>query len=480
MNFGVCCLWHNPQNTRQNSSRTSFQSFWASLLLRTLALARLPLLLAGVALRDEAEARIVARECVAQRKQAVQDDVTLSILPHGSTLWKELQAFAENNPLSDCPCLLRTNELSVERLHKIATVEGQHAPNHSAVLISTALRSAELQAPHQTWSLRKFSEKCKAVKNAKQIITEFGLSQHPSLVALRDDNFLKDQFTLQLVFFSSAIHTQGCLLQFTSSHPNAERHLERAKVDEYFAMPASLSGLLPLLHEFLLSEPLQQGTGGRVETSTADHAVQEDDMMEVASLIVRRPPAAKVHAFQVVHLHPSSQKNSSLARHLLSGEQVAVATFTLAQQGVDEETIALRSSVSHALADSVALVTAQHFMELGEDKIKKRFCRMYLDSKVAFEWRDVQLPDYARQKAATTLLTQFVLADAYPGPYSVLLVRNTSDDRSIVDAWETAGLARTRGTCACQLTEAGRRLRTTLPSISALRSPSLFGIHPRW
>ena len=78
--------------------------------------------------------------------------------------------------------MIRCNELSVERLHKLGTMAAMHAPHHSAVYVSQQLRSTELSR----FDMQELATNCSLVRSDFQVLEEFKLWKHPVIKAWQD------------------------------------------------------------------------------------------------------------------------------------------------------------------------------------------------------------------------------------------------------------------------------------------------------
>ena len=83
--------------------------------------------------------------------------------------------------------LVRCNGVPAERLHRIGALETAHAPNHSAVLLSFGLRSAEMREENlPVEDFHIWSEACQRVKTASGFVEAFGFQTHPAILEDRD------------------------------------------------------------------------------------------------------------------------------------------------------------------------------------------------------------------------------------------------------------------------------------------------------
>ena len=163
----------------------------------------IPLLFVGLANWDESLARRCANRAVAicnGTRGRVHHQLSLEYMDEEGEIWKELVAFAGGRRRDQCPSLcremqwlqlVRCNEVSAERLHKIGTVEARHAPCHSATVLSYGLRAPEI-ARHG-WgpeTFQSWAQKCEQVRSIEGIVKAFKLETHPALQADRDKMLL--------------------------------------------------------------------------------------------------------------------------------------------------------------------------------------------------------------------------------------------------------------------------------------------------
>ena len=150
---------------------------------------QLPLLLCGMAHPLESVARGIAKDVVEQFTATAtscrQHPKVRELCSNGSQLNVEFHQFMAGESRDALPHfkqwlmplrLVRTNELSVERLHKVGTVAKQRASWHKANYVSCRLRAPELQLAK--YSLQTLAACCERTRHEGLVLKEFKLCGH--------------------------------------------------------------------------------------------------------------------------------------------------------------------------------------------------------------------------------------------------------------------------------------------------------------
>ncbi len=172
--------------------------------LRFSVLQVIPLGFMGLAEEDEVLAREQGCRCKAQwlaTKDRRHHPATEELMQEDSPFWLDLRRFCDGESRSNCIAIkkenkwlskVRCNEVSVERLHRIGTLESAHAANHGPVFLSHGLRGREMRmesltaAEFETWAAE-----CDKVRSIDGLVKEFGFQRHPALLKDRDAAILK-------------------------------------------------------------------------------------------------------------------------------------------------------------------------------------------------------------------------------------------------------------------------------------------------
>jgi len=158
---------------------------------------QLPLLLCGMAHECEVVARSVAQDVVKQYAATAgssrQHVKVCELFKPGTPLAEEFQKFVGGEarevlshfkkfllPLR----LMRMNELSAERLHKVGTATANRAPHHGPCYVSCKLRAPELR--RGIFDLSTLARCCERTCNEPMVLKEFQLSEHENVKQLRD------------------------------------------------------------------------------------------------------------------------------------------------------------------------------------------------------------------------------------------------------------------------------------------------------
>ena len=155
---------------------------------------QLPLCLIGIAHFDPGKATQAARRSLEQFKIVGNIEGMHSVVKRlfaiGSATRDAIEAVAMGTPVHGLVALkpyivqwsmMRVNELSVERLHKLGSVVARRAPFHSGAVLSCTLRVPEIARKPHAWSLQALAEACYSVRNELCVIKEFQLDQHRAL-----------------------------------------------------------------------------------------------------------------------------------------------------------------------------------------------------------------------------------------------------------------------------------------------------------
>ena len=154
----------------------------------------MPLCLIGIAHFDPGKATQAARRSLEQFKIVGNIEGMHSVVKRlfaiGSATRDAIEAVAMGTPVHGLVALkpyivqwsmMRVNELSVERLHKLGSVVARRAPFHSGAVLSCTLRVPEIARKPHAWSLQALAEACYSVRNELCVIKEFQLDQHRAL-----------------------------------------------------------------------------------------------------------------------------------------------------------------------------------------------------------------------------------------------------------------------------------------------------------
>ena len=102
-----------------------------------------------------------------------------------------MEAFIAGADLRDLPSLnklrmklrlVRTNELSVERLHRLGTLEGSHATNYSEVYVSYQLRIPDVLSGPHAFGIDELAEVAEELRHMKNLLDAFSLHKHPAVL----------------------------------------------------------------------------------------------------------------------------------------------------------------------------------------------------------------------------------------------------------------------------------------------------------
>ena len=181
---------------------------------------QLPLVLVGIAHFDAAKAKEAAIRSLEQWHATADfeghHEVVLELFRPGSDLRAAIESVARGTPVQSLPLLqpfirqwsmMRVNELSVERLHKLGSLVATSAPNHSGPLVAVALRIPEVKRKLHTWSLSAWADACHSVRNENLVIREFQLEGHPALIKRRDAFALAGRKTKRCVSYAGAVRS---------------------------------------------------------------------------------------------------------------------------------------------------------------------------------------------------------------------------------------------------------------------------------
>jgi hypothetical protein len=163
---------------------------------------RLPLHVCALGHPEVSVARQAMRVCRAmfnELEPALQGEVhevVLSMFSDKGDLFVEMNAFLDSQvPLCDLPALrwksfkfrlVRCNEISVERLHALATSEGTRVGNISPATVSTTLREPCMWHPVWGFEMHEMAAAAAKVCNDVLVISTFNFQRHPAVTTYRD------------------------------------------------------------------------------------------------------------------------------------------------------------------------------------------------------------------------------------------------------------------------------------------------------
>ena len=159
---------------------------------------QLPLIWCGLGHPDEGTARECGKsgknQWLATQDSAAHHHCTLALLVIEGAIRDQFTLFLNGTSRSDLPelhtfikplRLVRTNELSVERLHKDSTHAAVIGPTTSAVFMSQSLRIDEVTSPH-IGGLNAIADAADLVRSEEDVLQQFQLNDHEAVMAWRD------------------------------------------------------------------------------------------------------------------------------------------------------------------------------------------------------------------------------------------------------------------------------------------------------
>ena len=163
---------------------------------------RLPLRICALGHPNASRAKEVLRLCqemfaaLEPEVQAEMHTLVWSMFDFRGWLSEQLIAFLDSNvPLRDLPDLrrvsyklrlVRCNEVSVERLHAVATREGTRATCISPAAVSNTLREPCMWHPTWGFAMYEMAEEGAKVCNDKLRVSTFNFERHPAVTTYRD------------------------------------------------------------------------------------------------------------------------------------------------------------------------------------------------------------------------------------------------------------------------------------------------------
>ena len=144
--------------------------------------------------------------------------------------------------------LLRGNELSVERLHRLGSLFAAGASNRSMVYVAFKLRSPDYWRPPYGFTLSEFAETCEVTRRVPNILTEFMFERHPEIE--------KQQLKIQ--------EKTGCTTSTNIGHKTIREvfyHNDQSSMfDDFSSLAkaiASYNDMVQQQHEQSLQHPLE-------------------------------------------------------------------------------------------------------------------------------------------------------------------------------------------------------------------------------
>ena len=356
--------------------------------------------------------------------------------------------------------LVRVNELSVERLHRLGSLETSHATYLSMSYVSISLRGPEIHnSPH--WDLEAVANAASQVKTPRQIVERFAFQKHPITeeAALKNTartgeyrNKYSGQFPIPHKELRQMFYRNDKASMF-QKHEELAKVLTRQAEDQrrqfakLYADPLAelrpknveperkFDGMMcnyALKHWKGLAKPgfvyvtpmpsEREPAFTDVMASMAPVVEESSGIMDDAwpvetSVLVQTGVEQTLHAFRIVHASPSNQKIFRNPNCSLRADHVAIANYRVKEVTIGESTSMEVEGAMHGIVDEgVRLLGLQQFLGAGVQRLCKEFLKGVPSSSSSYWFSGVSLPEVARSRKAVQLVTDMINSDAFPGP----------------------------------------------------------------
>ena len=363
--------------------------------------------------------------------------------------------------------MVRTNEISVEGLHRDGTVGHRKAPNHSLPYMSVHLRYKEMfnSGPD---TLLALATSCDSLRTESSIVRHFGLWEHPSWQAhqnivlsassstrdarsgrfgsykLARNLFYKGDLDSQFQKFASVQSVVDSRRRHLDRQEALEKRASAENVDLSLFNPQDFADKVFCNHAFkFFKETCKVGSKVylmRTENDVArvsmshvvgtalqhQHGALLDEGSELNDLI-RTASSSTLKAFTVVNAHPKRRKVMPSASSQLRSDHVAIMPLAVAERSRDGAAEAFLTVSSLVYHDDIELemLGFESFKDLTMVQLKRMHHGDFAEgSTYVFGGRP--LPPCCHSSTARGFLSDLVASDAYPLGKQCLFVGSPS------------------------------------------------------
>ena len=396
----------------------------------------------------------------------------------GEDMLDELQVWADRF------FLVRTNEISVESLHRQGAILAACKGCHDAPYLSFHLRCPEVFGANDDggglfFSVKQWAERANSLRNDFLVMHRFGLDRHPVMDHWQSQQVLagRPQVSgahgshklIRQCFYRCDLHSM--FSEYPSIQADIDAHSKRLAKDDrkresdpvaalqsrHVDVDTRVEGMLARYAMRHLKEVTDEdslltfpwGKVGSVQPMLdvlapplKDDASQNglmDEDVDLTQMMVKFSDKCRHAVFRVLALHPKRRRIFTTASNTLRSDHVAVAMYKIDAR--DASTRSFNISSSNDSGD-VRMLGAQTLLEIGSEALKPSVLKCQVSQDGVYHFSGVVLPPCCQSMLAWKLLTVIVSCGAYPGPDAIWQCspRISDDELEVLDAYRCAEL----------------------------------------
>ena len=432
-----------------------------------------PLLYMGLANGDEVQARKCAgkivQQCEGTRGQK-HHELTSAWADENCQMWKDIVDFWKGKERNECLAIseecewlsmIRCNEVSAERLHRIGTLEAGRASNPSSVLLSFGFRSPEMR--EESLSTEDFQIWAKAAEEFRtpaKLIKRFGLQERPAVLEDRDRLLARGERPKETMCSHKVLREvfyRGDMQTIVDTHDSLKEAIRKAGGQLKEEMKKHLIDPLQAAKDALPEDDIKQHAlsvkyGVQHFQETADEnalyclpvncrtetleevfngsnlgdaaeneqGIHDDTALPLDGYQAPTSRQSSVYMFRVLSFNPASAKLLPSPLVKARGDHVAVAPYVIEAreiEGTENLNVMVTSSLSKHKAAPTRLLSLSSFMNVEFSELMMFFLKANVENQLEYVFEGAQLPPEAYSPAARHTLRRLMQADAFPGPW---------------------------------------------------------------